>query len=319
MFNLPIDNSMTFPRSRRERPSLDDSVLQRQASRGSVVSQDGYLENMFRSEREVSERMNETYEEDIQEVSEDEHEAHRRRSAQKFEGDLKEKGSSESLSSSSSNSSKSNLSESDKEIVLPKVKLKNDAARNLSEKEEVTSNEVFHDAEDGDQKPVTTQHISEHTIKADSSGDQTDTDNDEHSEHNGELGVIIAREKERNKSKCKFTLDSQGSSEYKTSSRASSTSSGYKGKSAAERAFDRGSSDSFTNSRRKISPDTDFTFTNMSHMANGHSPAPQTRKPRKYAKGKLPCILKHFSYYTPANCVCVGRGGGGGMQCILTS
>ena len=289
MFNLPIENSMTFPRSRRERPSLDDSALQRSTSRGSVVSQDGYLESIFRSEREVNERMNEAYEEDIEEVSEDEVDAQRRKSAHVFEGDLNEKGSSDSLSSKSSTSSQSNLSESDdKEIVLPKVKLKSNA-RNLSEKEieendEVTSVDVFHSAEDTEQIPITTQLISESTIKAENSDDLTDSDNEEQSVHNGELGVIIAREKKRQKSKCKFTLDSQGSSENKTPSRTSSTSSGYKGKSAAERAFDRGSSDSFTISRRKISPDTNFNFTNVSQMANGHSPSP--RKPKKYTKGR---------------------------------
>lgn len=286
MFNLPLDGSMTFPPrpSGRPRPSLDDNALQRPASRGSVVSQDGYLESMFRSEREVSERMNDNFDENLEEESEDEHAAGRRRSAQKFDGKLKEKGSMDSLTSSnSSKSTKSDTSESDKEIVLPKVKHKNNT-RNLSEKEE---SDVFHDAHSHDSnKSDTAKHDSDTTKDSDSE-DQTDSDNDEHSVHNGELGVIIAREKERKKSNSsiKFTLDSQGSSEHRTSSRGSSTSSSYKGKTAAERAYDRGSSDSFSNSRRKISPDADFNFTGASHMANGHSPGPQLRKPRKYVRG----------------------------------
>lgn len=288
MFNLPSVQSMTFPRNgRQDRFSVDDSALQRPASRGSVVSQDGYLETMFRNEREVSERMNETYDENIEEESEDEPDAPRRRSAQKFDGKLSDAGSSESLTSSrSSNSSKSDLSDSDKEIVLPKVKLK-DNARNLSEKDE--ANEVFQTASDGESiKTKTTQNVTGNTSDVDYSGAETDSVHDEHSDHNSELGVIIAREKERNRSTtCKFTIDSHGSSDLnRTSSLGSSTSSGYVGKSAAERAFERGSSDSFTNSRRKISPDANFSFTGNTQLPNGHTPATQIRRQRRYTKGE---------------------------------
>ena len=291
MFNLPSEHSMTFPPrgGRRDRLSVDDSALQRPASRGSVVSQDGYLENMFRSEREVNERMNETYKENIEEESEDEHDSpQQRQSAQKYDGTLNDKGSCESLSSNkSSDSSKSNLSDSDKEIVLPKVKLKENA-RNLSEKDDI--NEVFQTASDGDSIKINTTQTDSGVKDATSSGTETDSDHEDHydhSDHNSELAKIIAREKERNKiGKPKFTIDSQGSSDLNRTSSLGSSSSGYKGKSAAERAYERGSSDSFTNSRKKISPDADFNFTGVSQMTNGHSPTPQARRIRKYVRGR---------------------------------
>ena len=292
MFNLQSEHSFTFPRGARgDRLSVDDNALQRPASRGSVVSQDGYLESMFRSEWEVSERMNETHEENIEEVSEDENDAPQRKlSAQKYEGKINNTGSSESLSSNkSSDSSKSNLSDSDKEIVLPKVKLKENA-RILSEKDDI-NNEVFQTASDGDS-------IKRETIQTDSgikdvtsSENETDSEPEDHSEHNSELRTIIAREKERNNSaknsgKPKFTLSSQGSSDLNRTSSLGSSSSGYKGKSAAERAYERGSSDSFTNSRRKISPEADFNFTGVSQMTNGHSPTSPARRIKKYVRGE---------------------------------
>ena len=286
MFNLQSEHSFTFPRGGRgDRLSMDDSALRRPASRGSVVSQDGYLESMFRSEREVSERMNETYEDNIEEVSEDEPDAPQRKlSAQKYEGKIRNTGSSESLSSKSSESSKSNLSDSDKEIVLPKVKLKENA-RDLSEKDDI-NNEVFQTASDGDSVKRGNNQTDSGVKDVTSSESETDSESDDDSEHNSEMRTIIAREKERNNSgKPKFTISSQGSSDLNRTSSHGSSSSGYKGKSAAERAYERGSSDSFTNSRRKISPDADFNFTGVSQMTNGHSPTPQSRRIKKYARG----------------------------------
>lgn len=264
LMNLPGEQSATLP-SRghsRHRPSLDDSALSRlqssRSSRSSVTSQEGYLENMFRKECEVDDRMNDVYNDNIEEESENEYET-RRRSAQMYN---------ESLGSASETTTSSD-SDDDK-ITLPKVRLKN------------KDNDQNDDA--GSDKHNSADNVGP------SDGDVEDEDEEEFdvfgestspAEYTSELDRVIAREQSRMKSN---TLNSQGTSDGHTSTHTSSSSISYQGKSAAERAFERGSTDSMSGSRRKVSPKAEFSFTNASLTSNDDS-RPQRRRSKQYTKG----------------------------------
>lgn len=292
--NLPGEQSLTLPtRGRnRARPSLDDSALNQsyrssRSSHSSVTSQEGYLENMFRKESEVDDRMNNIHD-GIEEESEDEYDGPKRRSAQVYNESLSDK----------SESSQSSESESEEEITLPKVRLKNiDTA-------EAEASSVYSTASAGPEQTHFEGHpISEleSDVKSDTKGDNSimsgapstgsnveinnDTNSDvfvhsaSPSEYTSELDRIIARENSRSKS---ITLNSQGTSDGHTSTHTSSSSLGYQGKSAQQRAYERGSTDSMSGSRRRISPQEHFSFTSQVSVEESQK---QRRKAKPYAKG----------------------------------
>ena len=292
--NLPGEQSLTLPsRGRKNRPSLDDSALNNsyrspRSSRSSVTSQEGYLENMFRKECEVDDRMNDI-QDDIAEESEDEYDGPRRRSAQAYHA---------SISSHSSRSSRSNSesnSDSEDGITLPKVRLKKkDSAENSAENSSVNS-AVEVEPTEYEGQPISeleSDAKEEHSAVsggAPSTGSNMEINNGEHSdefnenlspsEYTSELDRIIARENSRTKSN---TLNSQGTSDGQTSTHTSSSSIGYQGKSAAQRAFERGSSDSMSGSRRRISPQEDFSFTSQVSTDETRT---QRKKTKSYTKG----------------------------------
>ncbi|XP_060568983.1 rab11 family-interacting protein 5-like [Ruditapes philippinarum] len=286
LMELPGERSFTLPsRGRsRQRPSLDDSALGQshtssrssRSSRSSVTSHDGYLENMFRKECEVDDRMNDIYNDNIQEESEDEYDQSRRRSAQVFD---------ESLGSDS----QSELSESDsdnEQITLPKVKLKNSVSApiegSVSENNELLKmNGEETDESKGIHAAVSQCHsLDSETGNRNRHSSEVFDGTVSPSEYTSELDRVIAREQSRNKSN---TLNSQGTSDGHTSSHTSSSSIGYQGKSAAERAFDRGSTDSVSaGSRKKISPHGEFSFTSQT---SNEETKPQRKKSKQYVKG----------------------------------
>lgn len=275
--NLPGEQSLTLPtRGRKNRPSLDDSALNQsyrssRSSHSSVTSQEGYLENMFRKECEVDDRMND----DIEEESEGE-----------YDGPRSAKVYNESFSSASNSASDSSESDSDEGITLPKVRLKKDNSADGGSVNSALAESTQYEG----------QPISE--LESDAKGDnsagsgvpsaESNVENDgEHSEnedlsprrYTSELDRIIARENSRSKSN---TLNSQGNSDGQTSTHTSSSSVGYQGKSAAQRAYERGSSDSMSGSRKRISPQEDFSF--LSQVSNDEL-RPQRRRTKPYTKG----------------------------------
>lgn len=281
LMELPGERSFTLPsRGRnRQRPSLDDSALGQshtssRSSRSSVTSQEGYLESMFRKECEVDDRMNDVYNDNIEEESEGEYDQSRRRSAQVFD---------ESLESESETSG----SESDiEEITLPKVKLKsNSIQNNIGENELNESQKTADDKEEnlGGIHAVVSQCHSLESELSNTNKQQDDTFERavSPSEYTTELDRVIAREQSRNKSSI---LNSEGTSDGHTSTHTSSSSISYQGKSAAERAFERGSTDSVSaGSRRRISPQGEFSFTSQT---SNEDTKPQRRRSKQYVKGR---------------------------------
>lgn len=280
--NLPGEHSLTLPshgRS-RQRPSLDDSAIGQsrtssRSSRNSVTSQDGYLESIFKKECEVDDRMNDGYNDNIEEESEgDEGEPYRRRTAHVFDESLE--------SESDSESTESELE--DQQISLPKVRLKsNGSSRNYSEHNESQKNsaELESDNVNGIHAKVT------QCSSIGSAGDEHEEDMFDGtispSQYTSELDRVIAREQSRSNSN---TLNSHGTSDGHTSTHTSSSSIGYQGKSAAERAFERGSTDSMSaGSRKKISPQGEFSFS-MTSQNSYDDALPVRRKSKQYAKGE---------------------------------
>lgn len=280
--NLPGEHSLTLPshgRS-RQRPSLDDSAIGQsrtssRSSRNSVTSQEGYLESIFKKECEVEDRMNDGYNDNIEEESEgDEREPYRRRRAHVFD---------ESLSASDSESTSTESELEDEQISLPKVRLKsNGTARNYSENNESQKSSV--EMESDNVKGIHAQVTQCSSIGSvgDEQGQDMFDGTISPSEYTSELDRVIAREQSRSNSN---TLNSHGTSDGHTSTHTSSSSIGYQGKSAAERAFERGSTDSMSAGyRRKISPQGEFTFSLTSQNSYDDT-LPVRKKSKQYTKG----------------------------------
>ncbi|XP_045174746.2 rab11 family-interacting protein 1-like isoform X3 [Mercenaria mercenaria] len=283
LMELPGERSFTLPSRGRskQRPSLDDSALGQshtssRSSRSSVTSQDGYLENMFRKECEVDDRMNDIYNDNIEEESEGEYEQTRRRSAQVLDESLETETESEMSESDSDND----------QITLPKVKLKTSISAPLEGSVRENNELQKTAAEDTDESREIHSIVSQcHSLDSET-GNRYKREGEvfdgtvSPSEYTSELDRVIAREQSRNKSN---TLNSQGTSDGHTSSHTSSSSISYQGKSAAERAFDRGSTDSVSaSSRKKISPKAEFSFTSQT---SNEDTRPQRKKSRQYVKG----------------------------------
>ncbi|WAR02637.1 RFIP2-like protein [Mya arenaria] len=292
LMNLPGEQSMTLPTRGRNklRPSLDDSALGvsnigSRSSRGSVTSQEGYLESMFRKECEVDDRMNDLYDEEIEEESEGEYDGPRR-SARTYNehATTSESGSSESESEE----------ESDEDIELPKVRLKNgniDDVNNAHLDDEgfeyIDGESEGHSKSEGegnDVKDPVVFGLVANGSNAGSSNNETESDvfnpSASPSEYTSELDRVIARENSRLKSDA---MNSHGTSDGHTSTHTSSSSLSYQGVTAAERAYDRGSPETGSDSRRRISPKENFSFT--SQTSNDENRNQKRRSSKLYTKG----------------------------------
>ncbi|KAL4224668.1 hypothetical protein ACF0H5_015365 [Mactra antiquata] len=283
LMNLHGEGSSTLPSRghNRQRPSLDDSAIgpslhmSSRSSRSSVTSQEGYLENMFRKECEVDERMNDVYNEHIEEDSEGEYNETRRRSAQMYNNPF---------NSDSDSSESSEESDEDEKIQLPKVKLKSNGSHRNSEvvNDDDNDNETRHNGDDNDDRMIVGAESAEDLDNEEEEEFDVFGESPSPGEYTSELDRIIAREQSRSKSNA---LNSQGNSDGHTSTHTSSSSISYQGKTAAERAFERGSTDSMSGSRRKISPKADFSFTNTSMTSTDDHAVPLKRRSKQYSKG----------------------------------
>ena len=308
--NIPGDYSLTLPNPRRNRhrPSLDENAFMHhsassRSSRGSVTSQEGYLENMFRKECEVEERISDTFHEEVDE-EEYEVEDYGNRRSKSAEFDVFAT-SSHSGSSSSSESETESHSEDDSPVILPKVKLKSESFSRENITEEYTPEHVEEksvDIEKSDNSELLEGRRKSVDLESDmpegsvyhSAGSTLDVNQTETSgvpvnvrpiPQVNELDRVIAREQSRKKSS---SLNSQGSSENITSSHASSSSLSYQGKTAAQRAFERDSPESEIDMRRrKISLEEQFHFTGASQVSNDEMKSLHRRKMKLYAKGKI--------------------------------
>jgi len=299
LMNLPGEQSMTLPTRGRQklRPSLDDSAIGisrstgSRSSRSSVTSQEGYLESMFRKECEVDERINDRYSEGIEEESEGEFD-NPRRSAQVYDENATGSG-----SETNSSESETETSESEEDIELPKVKLKSSTA-DVTVNVAVDHEGADFDFMDGDphchsRSEGEASDVRNPGSSVAGSNPTNDTSSDvfnpsaSPSEYTSELDRVIARENSRSKSDA---LNSQGTSDGHTSNHTSSSSLSYDGKSAAQRAYERGSSESMSDSRRKISPQENFSFTSQTSNED-RSPK---RRSKLYAKGNGLDLCIHF-------------------------
>ncbi|KAH3890803.1 hypothetical protein DPMN_014891 [Dreissena polymorpha] len=277
LMNLPGEHSATLPsRGRaRERPTLDSIEAEQwqggvRSSRGSVTSHEGYLESMFRRECEVDEQMARANREGIEE--EEEGEEQRRVAAQFYGGS--------DVSEVSSDTHTSSQSDSDELVELPKVRLK----KNLDEENsDVDDKEVKYNysGDENDKTEGSERHDNNHDAECDENDTNSDVFNPSASpcEYTGELDRVIARENSRRNSE---TLNSRGTSDGRTSTHTSSSSISYQGKSASQRAYERGSSDSMSSPRRKISPLEQFSITSQTSNEENKG---QRRKSKLYAKG----------------------------------